>query len=287
MTDMAEIGDTQDAQQAYDSTPLARAQEVSLDLVPLSLSPLSFDILVLLLFRKFPLTSKAIERQLQCAYALDYFMASFARLHGAPASQQQQIINKIASKVSNAAIMKASFNAYLAGGVEGFAAYLLTDTKLSDRNIRADVKRIKLIANINELTNMRIPSSTKIDTDLNKLQFEYLNKTTNKWQVKPQFYEIWIQRRKWLLREAEARIADATEQVAQGKLNVSRDDYLTEEEAGIKTSVDEVEAYVIIKMLEFYTPLVMDFYLLYVDKRNATQFESIFVRNAKYMRYFQ
>ena len=270
-----------DRQQLGSSVAIYRTQ---LDLLPISMDATTFDVLDLLLFRLSGLTSKAIERQLQCAYVVDYFTAHYEKLHGMPESQQQKAVNKIKGSVSNANILKAALNAFLAGGVEGLAAYVLTDDKKLGAKGRADVKRIRLVAAINELANLKIPSSVKIDTVLKRLP--YVKKTGNVWKVDPAFYGAWLQRKAEFLREAEVREERVAEQVSQGKLDISEDGYSHEEERGDKTSMDDIEGYVIKKMLEFYTPLIMDFYLLYVEKRNAKQFESAFVRNAKYMRYF-
>lgn len=292
MAEMAELGRTPPSS-IYGGRAEAQSHEnlvfsARLDMIPISLDVLSFDILTLLLFRNAPLTSKAVERQLQCAYITDFFVASYAMLINASDNQQHKIINEIANKVTNANDVRGALNAFCVGYVKGLAAYLTTDDKKIGIKGRADIKRIRLVAAINELTQLKIPSSTKIDTALSQLKSEYhLIKTTRGWQANPELLLVWLERRKEMLREADMRMERIVEQAKNHVLDKSSDDYLTpEEKKGIKitTTHAELDALVIKKLTDYYTPVIMDFYLLFVKER--TEFSSALVRNAKYLRYF-
>ncbi len=278
---MADMTEERIGVRSYANLQQAQAYGTRLDLAPISLSPVAFDVLALLQFRAVPLTSKAIERQLQCAYILDWVL----RMDAEPDNKQKQLIQKAAAKVHNSDILELIIKEYYTGGIPSLASYLLRDDKkLGARGI-ADVKRIRAVAAINELTHAKIPSSAKINTALKKLNREYIKKTAEGWAVIPSFRETWTQRKQELMHETDVRAERIIEQASKHKLDISGDDYLTpEEKEGFKPNITEVDDYAIKKLTEYYTPSVMDFYLLYWDKNR--EFSSTLVKNLRHMRYF-
>ncbi len=192
---------------------------INLDLIPLSLNSTELDCLLILLSRGQATTAKTVERTLQMACLFEYAHSVEVEGRQVLKSKWESVLHREdwiesymdAKGITDKYLVKALGEEFADGGMKAYGEYLLKDDRLPP--FRAEQKRLRLIKAINDITNLKIPSHTKIASSLEGLRdkqydgFKLVtqNKATNEWHLLDGFYLAWLDRRIGFLKEMAAK----------------------------------------------------------------------------------
>jgi hypothetical protein len=192
---------------------------INLDLIPLSLNSTELDCLLILLSRGQATTAKTAERTLQMAYLFEYAQnvvdpecrQALKDKYKSAWSREEWMDSYMEAKGIKDDYWDGAFEEYANGGIKAYGDYLLKDDRLPP--FRAEQKRLRLIKVVNDKTNLKIPSHTKIASSLEGLRdkqydgFKLItqNKATNEWHLLDGFYLSWLDRRTGFLKEMAAK----------------------------------------------------------------------------------
>jgi len=235
----------------------------ALDTVPLYLSPLEREVLILFVNEVSNISSLHIQRVIQTAYLFRIADAQrlFKDLNGSPylmgfIEAYEQYTEPKSEKELIEAIKKLE-------------KYLLPEGK-----INAEIKRLKLTTEVNKLVSKiySIPSYKAINTVLQSFEKRgYIQKTqTNRktlWGINPDFYAKWSARRHQLFDEREQKVNEY-------------------QNTGIPSDQAEIKANEF--MLDKYGVIVLDFYNInYVPYRINAKMSDLKVasKESLYLRY--
>jgi len=246
--------------------PKVKQEEVSiesletLDTIPLSLSPVENEILILFVNEIGSFSSLYIQRIIQMEYLF-----------------------RIADKESEV-LEESKCSPYLLGFIEAFRHYKdpaskreyveavkkLEEYLLPEGKINAEMKRLKLTTEINKLVPKlySIPSYKTINTALNFFEKKgYVQKSKigkkTLWYINRGFYEKWKIRRQQLNEEQQQKRKEF-QNITPGQATINANEY----------------------MLKKYGMLVLDFYgIFYIPFRPPGLPNVIYTKNALYFKY--
>ncbi len=290
-----------------------------LDTIPISLTT-PYEVMVILLLNKQPMTTKTIERQLQYSYIAKYleqiqkeiFDVHFAEklreiTKHSEKKYHQELMSLITSYVGeyitkkeikagilHSIIALMSFDALqyqtqivsiLKGEPIGFRMFNPKEipTKEKGRVRITEEKtpeeiRVKLVAELNKQFNTKIPSNSKIKSDLMYLasdKLKYIGTSsknlrttaTSSWELDRFFYKYWLARRKEIIDEYNVEVSKYPKVIPEAQpLNtrmLPRSIPLVESPEAIASRI----------MVQKYSVRVLDFYLL----NFTTTHESIYL----------
>lgn len=186
---------------------------INVDLIPLSLNSTELDCLLIMLSRGQAITAKTIERTLQFAYLLEY-------IHNVESEGRQALKGKwesawnredwmgsyMEAKGTEDKHLDKALEEFANGGIKAYGEYLLKDDKLPP--LRAEQKRLRIVKVVNDITNLKIPSHTKVDSALGGLRDKQFysfklvikDRTTKDWHLVDRFYLSWQDRRTEVLK---------------------------------------------------------------------------------------
>jgi len=247
--------------------PKVKQEEVSiesletLDTIPLSLSPVENEILILFVNEIGSFSSLYIQRIIQMEYLFH-----------------------IADKETHILEDESKCSSYLLGFIEAFRRYKepvsererveaikkLEEYLLPEGKVNAEMKRLKLTTEVNKLVPKAysIPSYKTINTALNLFEKKgYIQKSQidkkTLWYINQDFYQKWKIRRQQLSDEHKQKIKEF-QNITPGQATINANEY----------------------MLKKYGMLVLDFYgIFYIPFRPPGLPNVIYTKNALYFKY--